>query len=98
MRIPSVSDLQILGLTAGVRYMQRPGIAQQTRGLTLALALKLVARLVELGLDRLSAIEITPRITPRQRPFALIYLHTLRKALSPINSDFGTTPIFFSTY
>src|SRR5438067_11867917 len=52
---------------------QRPIIAQQALDFAPTVALKLLARLVELGLRSLTAIEPTPCIKPRQSGFNLMH-------------------------
>src|SRR2546428_5284682 len=52
---------------------QRPLIAQQALDFAPTVALQLLARLVELGLSGLTAIEPTPCIKPRQSGFNLLH-------------------------
>src|SRR5215471_12251634 len=69
---------------------QRPLIAQQALDFAPTVALQLLARLVELGLRGLTAIEPTPCIKPRQSRFNL--LHRLLGVHRLIEEHFGLAP------
>src|SRR5437016_11802225 len=56
-----------------IQMAQRPIITQQALDFAPTVALQLLARLVELGLSGLTAIEPTPCIKPRQSGFNLMH-------------------------
>jgi hypothetical protein len=56
-----------------IHMAQRPIIAQQALDFPPAVALTLLARLVELGLSGVTAIESPPCIQPRQSGFNLMH-------------------------